>query len=269
MMRGASAEGFDTTQKRVEKLSDKGDAAQLGTELFQVAGVLSKQAQLRRALTDPSAAPKAKSGLAKHLFSGKLSSDTVDVVATAAASRWSSGADFVDAIEQLGALALVISAEKDGDLGDLEDQLFRLGRIVVGDALLRDAITNRQLGVERRQALVSGLLEGKVSNSAIRLAVQAVATRHRSFELALEEFQNLAADRQRRLVAVVRSAIELTDDERQRLEAGLARQYGRKIHLNTVVDPDVLAGVRVELGDDVIDATVVRRLDDARRRMTG
>jgi F-type H+-transporting ATPase subunit delta len=163
----------------------------------------------------------------------------------------------------------VIDSEKAGHLSELEDELFRFGRVVSGDPALRDAITNKQVPAQHRQDLVRSLLGDKVSPSATSLAVQAVSSRHRSFEVALEVLQKLAADRQQRLVAVVRTAIDLDDDQRTRLAAALENQYDRNVHLNVLVEPDVLGGIRVELGDDVIDGTVVARLDDARRRMTG
>jgi len=72
-----------------------------------------------------------------------------------------------------------------------------------------------------------------------------------------------------RLVATVRVAHELGDADSQRLQGALARQYDRPVHLNVVVDPDVVGGVKVEIGDDVIDGTVASRLDDARRRLAG
>jgi F-type H+-transporting ATPase subunit delta len=268
-MRGISAEGYAESVERLEAVATDGDAGQLGNDLFAVAAVLGQEPALRRALTDPSAAGEAKSSLARGIFGDKLGAGSVDVVATAAAARWSSTADFVDAVEQLGALALVIDSEAAGHLGDLEDELFRFGRIVSGDPELRDAVTNRVVPVQHRQDLVRSLLGDKVSASASSLAVQAVASRHRSFEVALEEFQKLVSERQQRLVAVVRTASDLDADQRDRLAAALASQYDRDVQLNVVIDPDVLGGIRVELGDDVIDGTVASRLDDARRRMAG
>jgi F-type H+-transporting ATPase subunit delta len=268
-MRGISAEGLADSEAKVEELASAGDAATLGSELFAVSDLLGREAALRRALTDPSASGKAKSSLASAVFEGKLSQDTIEVVATAAAARWSSASDFVDAIEQLAALAFVIESESAGELSELEDELFRFGRVILGDARLRDAITNRQVPAEHRQALVRSLLEGKASEPAVALAVHAVASRQRSVEVALEEYERVAAERQQRLVAVIRTAVELTEDQRDRLAAALAKQYGSKIQLNVVVDPEVLGGVRVELGDDVIDGTVSARLDEAARRLAG
>lgn len=267
-MRGTSAEGLADSVAKVEELAGAGDAAALGSELFAVADLLGHEAALRRALTDPSSGREARQQLVRAIFDGKLGDDAIEVVATAAGSRWSSASDFVDAVEQLAALSYVISSERAGELTELEDELFRFGRVILGDPQLRDAITNRQVPAEHRQALIRSLLEGKASGPAVALAVHAVASRQRSVELALEHYQQVAADRRQRLVAVVRSAVDLSEDQRGRLAAALGRLYDSKIQLNVVVDPEVLGGVRVELGDDVIDGSVSARLDEAARRLT-
>ncbi|MEJ7707384.1 MAG: F0F1 ATP synthase subunit delta [Nocardioidaceae bacterium] len=268
-MRGSSAEGLATTSERLESLASEGDAEQLGEGLFAVTDVLHRQPSLRRALTDPAAGTDAKAGLARDVFDGLVSAETVETVETAARARWSSASDFLQALEHLGVLALTIAADKEGRLSDLEDELFRFSRVVVADVHLRDALTNTQVPLEHRQALVSSLLEGKASTPAVLLVRQAVASSAGSLETALESYQERAADRQQRLVALVRTAIELNELELERLASALGRLYGRDIHLNVVVDPSVLGGIRVELGDEVIDGTVAGRLDDARRRMVG
>lgn len=268
-MRGISAEGYAESVERLEEVAADADNGALGVELFAVADVLGREASVRRALTDPSASGEAKAALVRTLFGDKVAGSAVDVVSAVVAARWSSTGDLVDAVEQLGALALVIEAERADRLADLEDELFRFGRVVAGDPELRDAITNKQVPAVRRQELVRTLLEGRASASATGLAVQAVASRHGSFEAGLESFQKLAADRQRRLVGVVRTAVELDSEQRDRLASALGSMYGRDVHLNVLVDPDVLGGIRVELGDDVIDGSIAGRLDDARRRMAG
>ncbi len=98
---------------------------------------------------------------------------------------------------------------------------------------------------------------------------QAVVSSHRTVSLAVEEYQRVAARHRNRLVATVRVARDLDDADQQRLQGALARQYGRPVHLNVVVDQEVVGGVKVEIGDDVIDGTVASRLDDARRRLAG
>jgi F-type H+-transporting ATPase subunit delta len=103
----------------------------------------------------------------------------------------------------------------------------------------------------------------------MRLARQSTSGSHRTVTVALDVYQKVAASHRRRLVALVTKAHPLGDDEAARLAQALGDQYDRPVHLNTVVDPDVIGGVRVVIGDEVIDGTVVNRLDDARRRLVG
>lgn len=268
MLRGYSAESLALSEDRVSELAASGDGERLGDELFAVADVLRSQGSLRRALTDPSGSGDAKSSLAGAVFDGKVDDSTIDVLTTTVSARWSTAKDMVNAVEHLGVLALVVAAEGAGGLDDLEDELFRFGRVVAGNPSLRDAITNKQVPVRHRQDLVSALLEKKAGSPTIRLAVQAVASRERSFDAALDSYQLVAAQRQHRIVAVVRTAIDLTKTEHKKLVAALRRLYDRDVHLNVVVDASVLGGIRVELGDEVIDGTVAGRLDEARRRLT-
>jgi F-type H+-transporting ATPase subunit delta len=267
-MRGASAEGLGVALERLEELAEAGDAEAIGAELLAVFEVLREEPALRRALTDPSSDVAARTGLAQAVFAGKVSDDAVSALTAAAAVRWASASDFVAAIEQLGVLAYVIEADRSGSLADLEDDLFRFGRVVSANPELRDAITNRQVPLAHRQDLVRELLQDRSSAATVRLAVQAVASPHQSFEATLEDYQEIAAERQARIVALVRSAVDLTTDEHNRLAAALADQYDHEVHLNVVVDPQVLGGIKVEIGDEVIDGTVASRIDDARRRMT-
>jgi F-type H+-transporting ATPase subunit delta len=267
-MQRFSADSLTHAEDRLSEVAASGHAERLGDELFAVVGVLSTQGSLRRALTDPSASGEAKAALVRSLFGSQVSEATLDVVAAATSGRWSAGRDLLDALEHLGVLAYVISAEPSGAVDDLEDDLFRFSRVVAGDPRLRDAITNKQAPIQLRQALVTQLLEGKASPAALHLAVQAVASREGSFEAALESYQKVAADRQHRVVAIVRTAVALTDAEQERLVAALRHLYSRDVYLNLVVDPGLLGGMRIELGDDIIDGTVVGRLNEARRRMT-
>ena len=114
-------------------------------------------------------------------------------------------------------------------------------------------------------------MEGASRNTASktkRPRLQPVSS-HRTVTVAVEHYQKVAAATRNRVVATVRVAREISDADHQRLQGALARQYDRPVHLNVVVDPEVVGGVKVEIGDDVIDGTVASRLDDARRRLAG
>ncbi len=93
------------------------------------------------------------------------------------------------------------------------------------------------------------------------------APRGRRFDGAVREYLDIASSRREQQTATVVAAVPLGDEERLRLSAGLSAIYGGKVHVNTVVDPRVLGGIKVEIGDEIIDGTVMRKLDAARRAM--
>ncbi len=95
------------------------------------------------------------------------------------------------------------------------------------------------------------------------------APRGRSLDGGLNALSKLAADRRDRMVAVVTSAVPLSDQQKQRLGDGLAKLYGRRVHLNLDVDPEILGGIQVRIGDEVINGTIADRLAEAGRRMAG
>jgi F-type H+-transporting ATPase subunit delta len=271
-MRGASRDSLAAARDRLEALLDtRGtDPAQLGEDLLGITGVLARSAGLRRALTDPSRSRDSKAELVAQILGGKVSDGAVDLLAALAGSRWSTAGDLTDAVEILGVDAVLAAAENAGRLDAVEDELFRFSRVVAADVGLRDAFSARSEGRERKSELVHRLLDGKAAPETARLAVQAaVAPRGLRTEQVLENFVEAAAYRRQQLVAEVISAVPLTTRQRERLGGALRRIYGRAIRLNTDVDPEVVGGLRVQLGGEVIDGTVLARLEDARRRLAG
>lgn len=269
-MRGASAESLVTLTETLVSAVDSGtDASRIADDLFGVSEILRREPALRRMATDMSIPASAKSELVGGVFGEKLDAASLDLVSQAAGRRWAATRDLADALEQLGVIAVVRGADQAGQADALEDQLFGFGQLVSNNPELRDALSDPGRSLEDRRALVRGLLDGKVAPATIRLAEQSVIGSHRTVALAVDAYQKVAADHRNRLIATVRVARDLAEQDKQRLVGALAGQYGRPVHLNVVVDPDVIGGMKVEIGEDVIDGTVVNRLDDARRRLAG
>lgn len=269
-MRGTSRASLLAAEERLEPLLGSVDGIALGEELFAVARLLDSSAALRRALTDPSRSGDAKAELVERLLRGKVADPATDVVAGLVRDRWSEARDLADATEHLGVQAVLAAAERGGVLHSVEDELFRFGRVVDANRELSAALSDRSAAPERRAALVERLLSGRVQQATLALARQAAAyPRGRSLTEALEAYAQSAARRQQRYVARVTAALPLTEQQRERLTAALRRIYDHDVWLNVDVDPAVVGGLRVQVGDEVIDATVLSRLDEARRRLAG
>ncbi|KFG73673.1 F0F1 ATP synthase subunit delta [Streptomyces mutabilis] len=269
-MNGASREALAAARERLDALTDSTsvDAAQLADELAAVTALLDREVSLRRVLTDPAQAADAKAELAGRIFGGKVGGPAADLVAGTVRSRWSQSRDLVDALEELAAMADFTAAQKAGTLDDVEDELFRFGRIVSSDTALRSALTDRAASTSAKSELLHSLLGGRAKATTERLVTRLVtAPRGRSLETGIESLSKLAAERRERTVAVVTSAVPLSDTQKRRLGAALARLYGRAMHLNLDVDPEVLGGIRVRVGDEIINGSLADRLEDAARRM--
>ncbi|MCX4548155.1 F0F1 ATP synthase subunit delta [Streptomyces sp. NBC_01387] len=271
-MNGASREALAAARERLDALTDNTsvDAAKLAAELAAVTALLDREVSLRRVLTDPSQPAEAKAQLAGRLLSGQVGGETADLVAGLVRSRWSSSRDLVDTVEELSATADLTAAQRAGTLDGVEDELFRFGRIVASNTGLRAALTDRTASTAAKSELLRSLLGGKADAVTERLVVRLVSQpRGRSLEAGLESLSQLAAERRDRMVAVITSAVPLSDGQKQRLGDVLARLYGRSMHLNLDVDPAVLGGIQVLVGGEVINGSIADRLDEATRRMAG
>ena len=255
---------------RQPRVSSEAELRELARELFAVGRVLDDQPTLRRALSDPAGSPDDRAALAERLFRGKISGAALDVVETVARQRWSRPSDLVDAMTILGTEAALDAADARGDLENVEDELFRFGRIVGGDRDLSRILSDRSAPARGKVALLERLLARKVS-PVTELLLRNVLTGRRAggAEAAVERLSEAASRRRGQYVARVTTAVPLTPVQEQRLTAVLGRLYGRSIGLQVTVDPDVLGGLVVQVGDEVIDGSVAHRLEDARRRLAG
>lgn len=268
-MRGMSRTSLAEVEERLAPVTGTAEAATaIGDELFAVAGVLASQPALRRALSDPSRSAQARADLASTVLTGKISAEALGLIMAVAAARWSAPGDLTDAVEQLAVQAIVAAAEEEGRLDDLEDELFRFGRIVAGQPELRVMLTNPFISAEAKSQLLSQLLAARTTPEALRLITQAaVNPLGRSLDVSLEDYARLAARRRERLVAEVHVAVALTEQQRSRLAAALGAAYGHQVHLNVVLDPRVSGGMTVRIGDELIDGSVATRLAEAGRRL--
>jgi F-type H+-transporting ATPase subunit delta len=266
MLRGASAEAMAelAEQARARTL---GETAAMGEELFGVAGILRADAALRRALTDNSVEGESKTGLARAVFSKALGDPALSLVADAASRRWTASGDLAAALEHLAAVVTVRSAGRDGT--KVGDELFAVRRLIDTNPELRSALSDRSRTAEDRSALLHGLLDRQILAATSVLVGQAITGGRASVDRALEEYLDIAAEAMEETVATVHTARELSAEEQKRLATALSKQYDITVQVHVVIDEDLVGGLRVEIGDDVIDGTVVSRLDEARRRLAG
>ena len=242
----------------------------LSDELFAVARLLNGQLTLRRALSDPAGRPEERAALAQRLFGSKLSATALDLVETVARQRWSHPIDIVDAFSSLATEAALDAADARGELEGVEDELFRFGRIIGGDRELGRILSDRKAPAEGKTALLDQLLSGRVSPVTEQLLRNVLTGAYAgSAEHAVEALSEAASRRRGQSVARVTSAVALTPEQERRLVDSLGRLYGRTVGLQVTIDPSVLGGLIVQVGDEVIDGSIAHRLEAAARRLAG
>lgn len=238
-----------------------GLATTVGTELLEVSGAIAQNPALASALGDHSAAAEAKSAVISRLF-GALSADALAVLNTAVAGRWSNPAEFAAGVEELGIRAVGISNPT------LSDELLSVADLVARNHDLQLTLGSKLVAADGKVALLERLLTGKTSAAAISVVSQLVShPRGRRFESALRDAARISADQIGCELATVTVAAPLTEAQQARLASALERTAGRTVKITTVIDPEVIGGIRVQIADDVIDGSIRSRLDDLRTQL--
>lgn len=245
------------------------DGMRLAQELFAAVDALDSSGSLRRALTDPGRDGADKAALVVSLF-GRSDSRTVKVIADLASARWSHGVDLAAAIEDAGVLALLAQAQTSGNLQTVEEELFLVERQLVAHRELLTTLGDRSSKPEGRLGVLHDVLHGKVCAVTYALVARKVAApRGERLLNTVRQLVTAAAARRELIVVTVTAAVDLTTAQRVRLASILKEMYGHDMQINVAVDPEVLGGIKIQVGSEVVDGTVVARLADARRRLVG
>ncbi|MFM9377701.1 F0F1 ATP synthase subunit delta [Gordonia sp. VNK21] len=240
----------------------------VGTELLSVSATVSDDRALRTALGDSATAPDLRAGIAERVLTGKVHDLTRQTVASAAARHWSTDADLVAGLASLGREALLLSAKDSGELDTVEDELFRLSRVVKDNTELEQALCDPARSASDRAGLLASLIAGKVNPVTERLAVQAITTdTDNAPGDVIDSLSGLAAAANGRKVAYVSSATELSAQQRTELAGKLSAIYDSPVTLHIDIDSELLGGVVVRVGDERIDGSIAGRLAALRRSL--
>lgn len=236
-----------------------------GEELLAAARAIAGSSQLRNLLADPAVSPEDKATIVSRVF-GSLGKTATAVLTAAVDERWSDPADLVDGIEELGIRAIAESEKTT----TVESELFAFSRAIAGDAELELAFSSKLGDPAGKAAIADALLSKKASDATLAIARHLVQSpRGRRVGEMFRRAADIVAATSDRVVVTVTSAIELSGSQRKRLGSALGARYGLHPQLDLVVDPSIVGGLRVQIGDDVIDGTVVTRLSDLRTRLVG
>jgi F-type H+-transporting ATPase subunit b/F-type H+-transporting ATPase subunit delta len=271
-LRSASRKSLVDLVEKFDDVAGGLDPEQLSTladDLASIAKLLSREAILTRHLADPANNPAPKIGLLERVIGGKVGEQALDVLKAAVSGRWSTDSNLVDAVEHVARLALLVRAERDDVAGDVEEQLFRFSRILDSSPRLSTLLSEHTAPAEGRVKLLRDVLGGSGTNpvAAALLSQTIELLRGERADDAVLDLAELAVARRGEVVAHVSAAAELSDAQRTRLTEVLTRVYGHPVSVQMQIDPGLLGGLNIAVGDEVIDGTLSSKLASARTKL--
>ncbi|MFC6357396.1 F0F1 ATP synthase subunit delta [Luethyella okanaganae] len=265
-MGSATREALASARKALTALGGAVDLA-TGEALFAAGRTIGSSSQLLAALADPGADAVAKTALVDAVFARSVTPVALGLLKDVASTRWSSHDDVLAGIEDLGLRTVAASAPAGVSI---ESELFSFGGIVSSNAELELAIGSKLGSNAAKLALVDSLLGGKASAQTVSIVGHLVQQpRGRRIGELLRHAADVVADQAGFAIATVTSAAPIAPEQLERLASGLAASYGRELRVNQVVDPAVIGGLRVQIGDDVIDGSIATRINDLRLQLAG
>ncbi|MFP7832914.1 F0F1 ATP synthase subunit delta [Marisediminicola sp. LYQ134] len=265
-MGSATRQALESSRAELSALSDGVDLA-TAEQLFAATRAIGGSLQLRALLADAATEAADKRTIAERVFSSSLVPTALGLLASAASKRWSSDDDLLAGIEEIGIRAAAVSADP---AVHIEAELFAFAAAVRSDSELELAVGSKLGDTASKVQLVTTLLQSKVSPQTLAIISQLVQQpRGRRIGAAVRYAASVVADQAGLAVATVTSARPIGEQQLVRLQQGLSKTYGMQLRLNPVVDPAVIGGIRVQVGDDVIDGSVSSKLNDLRLQLAG
>ncbi|MCP1387311.1 F0F1 ATP synthase subunit delta [Corynebacterium sp. TA-R-1] len=264
-MKAASREAQTTVADQLDQLIQHSDnavavAAQVGTELFLIVDQLDAERSLRVAVADPSLEASQREGIIGDVFGAKVAEPTKHIITTAAAQEWSTPREFRTGLVNLGRHALMRGAQEQGQLEQVEDELYQLSVLLESEKELTQHLSDRTATAAQKRGLLASVIYGKVSMFTEALALQVIGRPEHNPVDDLAALAEQVAELRGKAVARVVAAEELSPSQREALAQKLENIYGREMAIHAEVDPSLLGGMIVRVGDEEIDGSTRGKL---------
>lgn len=269
-MRGEASRIADRESRDLlaSKLRDtREDAWRIGNELFVITSLLDGNVRIERALTDVSRPLEDKVAVLNTLLGDQVHPMTMEIMTEVVRRRWSRVADIANAVEDFGVDAMMYYADATDSTLQVSIELAELHSALLNTPVVRAKLYDETVPSEARVKFFHKLFDGKGLNKVtMRLAEHATENlRRRRYLETIQWLINKLSRHMGESMVIVTTATPLKQEQIDKLIAVYSKKIGRAVHINSVVDPSVLGGMRVQVGDEVTDNTVVAQLENLQR----
>ena len=268
-MKAASREAEKNVAQQLDELIRNSDnpvatAAQVGTELFLIVDQLDANRSLRVAVADNSLEASQREGIISEVFGDKVAEPTKQIIAAAASQEWSTPREFRAGLVSLGRRALLRGAEQQGQLEQAEEELYQLSTLLESQTELTQLLADRTATTAQKRGLFASVIYGKVTMFTEALALQVIGRPEHNPVDDLAALAALVAELRGKTVARVVTAEGLSSSQRDALASKLENIYGREMAIHSEVDPSLLGGMIIRVGDEEIDGSTRGKLERLR-----
>ena len=269
-MRGEASRIADRVSRDslAPKLRDSGeDAWRIGNELFTITSALDHNIQLERALTDPSRPVEDKVAVVKTLIGDQAHPLVMEIMSDLVSRRWSRVSDIANAVEDFGVDGMMYYADYTNTTLQVSIELAELHSALLNLPVVRTKLYDATVSSEARVKLLYSLIgDADFTKVTKRLAEHATCNlRNRRYLQTIQWLINKFSRHMGESMVTVTTATPLSKEQVEKLVAIYTAKTGHSVHINSVVDPTVMGGMRIQVGDEVTDNTVVAQLQHLQR----
>ena len=269
-MRGEASRIADRVSRDslAPKLRDSGeDAWRIGNELFTITSALDHNIQLERALTDPSRPVEDKVAVVKTLIGDQAHPLVMEIMSDLVSRRWSRVSDIANAVEDFGVDGMMYYADYTNTTLQVSIELAELHSALLNLPVVRTKLYDATVSSEARVKLLYSLIgDADFTKVTKRLAEHATCNlRNRRYLQTIQWLINKFSRHMGESMVTVTTATPLSKEQVEKLIAIYSAKTGHPVHINSVVDPTVMGGMRIQVGDEVTDNTVVAQLQHLQR----
>lgn len=269
-MRGEASRIADRVSRDslAPKLRDSGeDAWRIGNELFTITNALDHNVQLERALTDPSRPVEDKVAVVKTLIGDQAHPLVMEIMSDLVSRRWSRVSDIANAVEDFGVDGMMYYADYTNTTLQVSIELAELHSALLNLPVVRTKLYDATVSSEARVKLLYSLIgDADFTKVTKRLAEHATCNlRNRRYLQTIQWLINKFSRHMGESMVTVTTATPLSKEQVEKLIAIYSAKTGHPVHINSVVDPTVMGGMRIQVGDEVTDNTVVAQLQHLQR----